>query len=113
MTAQAFVPWKDLKLDVALLGFAILFVLLSFYYDLHQRQHDFFQRSGAVMLVISGYLAYRGLNKYWQKAENSFARGYWLRTSANQQIVDICTLVILIIGTIVGAYGDKVFGFFL
>ena len=113
VTAQAFVPWKDLKLDVALLGFAALFVVLSFCYDLYQHQHDYFQRSGAVMLVISGYLAYRSLNKYWRKAENSFTRGHWLRTSGNQEIIDSCTLAILIIGTVVGGYGDKVFGFFL
>jgi len=109
MTAQASVPWKNLKLDLGLLTLAILIVVVSLIYDLSHGKQDLFQRSGAAMVVIAGYLAYRGLGKYWVKAENSLNRGYWLRTSPNQRIIDFVTLALLIIGTLIAGYGDKIF----
>lgn len=109
MTERAIVPWKNLKMDIFLLVLAIVVVAVSFFYDLSAKEHDYFQRSGAVMTVLSGYLAYRGLNKYWTKSERSFERGYWLRTSKNQTIIDICTLVIAVLGTLIWGYGDIIF----
>jgi len=109
MKAQAVVPWSKLKLDLTLLGSALFFVAFSLWCDLSRGSHNYFQRSGAVMVLISGLLAYRGLNKYWIKAENSFERQYWLRTSRNQQIVDGCALVLSIIGTAIWGYGDLLF----
>ena len=109
MTERAIVHWKDLKMDIFLLLLAITAVAVSFVYDYAAKEHDFFQRSGAVMTVISGYLAYRGLNKYWIKSERSFERGYWLKTSWNQTIIDTCTFVIAVLGTLIWGYGDILF----
>jgi|WetSurMetagenome_2_1015567.scaffolds.fasta_scaffold231781_2 hypothetical protein len=109
MTEQAIVPWKNLKKDIFLLVLAIVVVAVSFFYDLSAKKHDYFQRSGAVMTVLSGYLAYQGLNKYWTKSARSFERGYWLRTSKNQAIIDFCTLVIALLGTLIWGYGDIIF----
>ena len=109
MTEQAIVSLKNLKTDIFLLFFAVLVVAVSFFYDLAAKEHEYFQRSGAVMTVLSGYLAYRGLNKYWIKSERSFDRGYWLKTSKNQNIIDICTLAISVLGTLIWGYGDIIF----
>ena len=110
MTQQADVRWRDLKLDLTLLVSAFVFVGLSLWFDLTHGSHNYFQRSGAVMVLLSGILAYRGLDKYWVKAENSFQRGYWLRTSRNQKIIDGCTLFISIVGTVIWGYGDLIYG---
>jgi hypothetical protein len=109
MTQRAVVPWKELELDIFLLVLPFVPVVVSLLYDLSVKKHDYFQRSGAVMALLAGILAYRGLSKYWIKAENSFARGSWLRTSRNQTIIDFCTLVISILGTLIWGYGDIVF----
>jgi hypothetical protein len=106
---RAFVPWKDLTLDVTLPITPVLFMIASFLYDVASGHHDYFQRSGAVMVFVAGYLAYRSLNKHWLKAESSIKRGVWARTSKNQAIVDGCTLAISILGTIVWGYGDKIY----
>lgn len=109
MTERAFVPWSKLKLDIFLLVLSFAPVVVSFLYDLSVKEHDYFQRSGALMALVAGILAYRGLSKYWIKAENSFNRGHWLQTSKNQTIVDFCTLVISILGTVIWGYGDIFF----
>jgi hypothetical protein len=105
------VPWTQLKLDVFLLLLSLIVVAASLLYDITQKQHDYFQRSGAVMVLLAGILAYRGLSKYWIKAENSFNRGYWLRTSVHQTIVDLSTLAISVLGTAIWGYGDKAFAY--
>ncbi len=109
MTERAVVPWSKLKLDIFLLVLSFVPVVVSLLYDLSVKEHNYFQRSGAVMALVSGILAYRGLSKYWIKAENSFTRGHWLRTSRNQTIIDFCTLVISILGTVIWGYGDMLF----
>lgn len=109
MRYQAYVPWKDLKLDLALLVVPALLMISSLWYDIALGQQDYFQRSGAVMVMVAAYLGYRSLNKYWIKAESSFQRGFWAKTSKNQTIVDRCTLGLLILGTVVWGYGDKIY----
>jgi hypothetical protein len=109
VTGQAYVPWRRLKFDVGLVVVAVAVVLVSFFVDVCMAHHDYFQRSGAVMVLISGYLAYRGLDKCWVKAENSFVRGYWLRTSKNQRLIDSSALVLSLCGTAIWGYGDKLF----
>ena len=106
-TGQAFVPWRDLKLDIVLIALAILVVLFSLGMDIAAGEPDWFQRSGSLMVLFSGVLASRGLNKHWRKSDVSHLRGYWLRTSRNQQIVDGIALVLLITGTLIWGYGDK------
>jgi len=98
---HAYVPWKDLTLDLTLLITPVLFMIASLVCDVAWRHHDYFQRSGAVMVFVAGYLAYRSLNKHWLKAERSIRDGVWARTSKNQVIVDRCTLGISILGTTV------------
>lgn len=109
MTVQAYVPWKDLKLDLALLIGPVLFMIASLVCDIARGHHDYFQRSGAVMVLVAACLAYRSLKKHWLKAESSIRNGVWARTSKNQVIIDVCTLSISILGTIVWGYGDKIY----
>ena len=107
ITGQAYVPWSQLKLDIALVAFGVVAVFVSGLIDFGRSQPDYFARSGALMVLSSAYLAYRGLTKYWAKAENSFIRGYWLRTSQNQQIIDLLALTLSLLGTVIWGYGDK------
>jgi len=109
MTKRAEVKWKDLKIDIIWLCLAVLVVTVSFFYDLIAKEHKYFQISGAVMTALSAYLAYRSLKKHWIKVERSIDRGYWLWTSKPQTIIDICTLVVLVIGTLIWGYGDILF----
>ncbi len=109
MAKQAYVPWKDLKLDLVLLAAPVLFMLGSLGTDIARGHHNYFQRSGAVMVLMAGCLAYRSLRKHWLKVESSIQNGSWLRTSKNQVIVDWCTMLISILGTIVWGYGDEIY----
>ena len=109
MTERAVVPWSKLKLDIFLLVLSFAPVVVSLLYDLSVKKHDYFQRSGAIMALLAGVLAYRGLSKYWIKAENSFSRGYWLRVSRNQIIIDFCTLAISILGTVIWGVWRHIF----
>ena len=109
MTVRAYVPWKDLEFDLALLIAPVLFMIASLVCDIARGHHEYLQRSGAVMVFVAGYLAYRSINKHWVKAESSIKKGVWARTSKNQVIVDRCTLGISILGTIVWGYGDKIY----
>lgn len=106
---QAVVPWSELKLDIALVCLTIAVLTVSLVIDLLRGEHEYFQRGGAVVVLFSAILAYRGLNKYWIKAENSFVRGYWLRVSQNQKRIDFTALILSIIGTAIWGYGDLIY----
>lgn len=77
--------------------------------DLIITKPEWFQRSGALMVLLAGLLAYRSLTRHYQKFFNNMLRGYPLSTSRNQRIVDFLTLVVSILGTLVWGYGDLVF----
>ena len=70
---------------------------------------EWFHRSGAVTVLLSGIVAYRSLSKHYQKLFNLPVRGTVLRTSRNQSIVDRCTLGLSILGTSIWGYGDLLF----
>ena len=106
---QASVPWKDLKFDLLLLVVPLLSMIVSLVYDLKQGHHDYFQRSGAVMVMVAGLLAFRSLKRHWLKAERSVDEGRWARTSKKQVRIDLCTLGLLTFGAIVWGYGDKIY----
>ncbi len=109
MAPQAEVSWREVQRDWLLLLVAVVATVLSLLSDIVRGDHYFFQLSGVVMMVTAAWLAYRSLNKHWIKAERSYKPGYWLRTSSEQKFFDGCTLVILIIGTLVGTYGEEIF----
>ena len=50
---QAYVPWKDLTLDLTLLIAPVLFMIASLVYDVILGGHNYFQRSGAVMVFVA------------------------------------------------------------
>lgn len=106
MTERAVVPWSKLKFDIFLMALPFLVIILSVAIDIYRGHHEFFQRGGAVVVLISAILAYRGLDKYWNKADQSFKRGYWKLVSKNQRKVDLCALAWSIIGTAIWGYGD-------
>ncbi len=109
MARQAKVSWEDVRIDWLLRFVAVASMIASLWSDIVRGYHYYFQLSGGVMLVAAACLAYRSLNKHWIKAERSYKRGYWLRTSSEQKFIDGCTFVMLIIGTIVVTYGEKIF----
>jgi len=109
MTDRAVVTWSELKFDICIMALPILVIAMSLKIDLTRGEQEFFQRAGAVVVLISAILAYKGLNKYWNKADQSFQRDYWLLVSINQRIVDFCALVWSIIGTIIWGYGDLLY----
>ena len=113
MALQAKVFWENVRFDWLLQYVAVAIMVVSLLSDIVRGDHYFFQLSGVVMMVAAAWLAYRSLNKHWIKAERSYKRGYWLRTSSEQKFVDGCTLVILIIGTLVGTYGEEIFQWLL
>jgi hypothetical protein len=51
---QAKVPWGDLLPDVLLLFIGAQAMLLSFIIDACASHHDYFMRSGAIAVLISG-----------------------------------------------------------
>jgi len=109
---RAYVSWGDLIPDVILLGVGIEALVLSLILDVSFHCHDQFSRSGAVAVLTSGILGYRSLTKHYAKffhASQTPERPILL-TSLNQSIIDYCTLALSIVGTMVWAYGDKLFG---
>ena len=109
MADRAVVPWSKLKLDIFIVVLPIPIIVASFRIDSIRGEHEFFQRAGAVVVLISAILAYRGLAKYWNKADQSFKRSYWLPVSKNQRKVDLCALAWSIIGTAIWGYGDMLY----
>jgi hypothetical protein len=108
-SGEADVPWSKLVLDLVLLAIGVLSIVASVVIDIRGHHHDYFARSGAVAVLMSGLLAYRSLTKHYRKLFNLPETNRILRTSRNQAIVDRCTLWLSIVGTLVWAYGDKLF----
>ena len=105
---KAFVPWAMLRSDVALLLGGVLVMAISYTVDSVAMRPDWFARSGAVAVLLSGILAYRSLTRHYRKFFNDSKRGNPLRTSRNQAVVDAAALGLSILGTVVWAYGDKI-----
>jgi len=104
---RAHVPWRELKLEIFLISAGVLIVLFSLALDIRAYHADWFPRSGAVVAFVSAILAYRSLGKHYDKFINAHYRGSPLATSPNQWKVDIITLVLSVVGTLIWAYGDK------
>ena len=107
--AQAYTPWSALCCELVLLALSVAVPMVSFLIDLKVDHPEWFQRSGALMVLSSGLLAYMSLTKHYQKFLNNTLRGYPLKTSRNQTIVDSLTLIVSVLGTLIWGYGDKVF----
>lgn len=106
---QAYVPWSRLTVDVLILAAGFLVAVISCVVDGQAGCSEWFHRSGAVTVLLSGIVAYRSLSKHYEKLFNLPQRGTVLRTSPNQSIVDCCTLGLSILGTVVWGYGDMLF----
>ena len=110
MNTQAEVPLCKFWLDGLVLLGAVAFGLISIFGDIYWWPgFHWFQRSGGVMVICSGYLAYLSLSRHYIKARNSIARGSWWETSKNQKFFDVSALVLSVVGTAVWAYGDFLF----
>jgi hypothetical protein len=72
---QADVPWSQLRMELVLLATGILVPLVSYLIDARAGCHDWFARSGAVAVLISGYVGYRSLTKHYNKFFNDTERG--------------------------------------
>lgn len=106
---QADVPWSELCCELVLVVCSIAAPLVSFLVDTKIERPEWFQRSGALMVLFAGLLAYKSLTKHYRKFFNNTLRGYPLKPSRNQVIVDFLTLIISVLGTVIWGYGDKVF----
>jgi len=103
------VPWSRLRFDLLLIAAAIAAPVASYLCDAVHGCHDWFARSGAVTVLLTAYLGYRSLAKHYEKFFLNTATGTALRTSPNQRTIDRLTIVLAIGGTLVWAYGDKLF----
>ncbi len=106
---RADVRWSQLWFDLLLLGAAIAAPVVSYLCDAAHGCHDWFARSGALTVLLAGYLGYRSLGKHYEKFFRNTERASALRTSPNQRLVDQLTIGLAIGGTLVWAYGDKLF----
>lgn len=106
---EAATPWTELSYEIVLLVLSGVVPTVSLLVDLNIAKPEWFQRSGAVMVLLAGLLAYRSLTRHYRKFFNDTLRGYPLRTSPNQRKVDSWTLFVSVLGTLVWAYGDLVF----
>ena len=101
---RAMVPWQAVMLDISLLFFAALAPIVFYKIDLSNNESDLFQRSGSLTIIIAAIVAYRSLNKHYNKI---FYKST-LRTSLKQLCIDILAILLTIIGTLIWAYGDKI-----
>jgi hypothetical protein len=91
------------------LAIGALAMMVSALIDVCAECHDYFARSGAVAVLAGAIVAYRSLSKHYQKLFNVPQTHRVLLTSRNQRIIDFWTLALSIMGTLVWAYGDKLF----
>ena len=108
--ARAKTDWGKLWIDIAVFVLAAAFMLFCYLIDASAGRANWFHRSGAVAVLLSGVLAYRSLVRHYTKFFNAEVRGHVLRTSRGQQWVDGLTLLLSVLGTVVWGYGDKLFG---
>jgi len=106
---RAYVPWSQLWFDLLLLGAAVVAPVASYLCDAAHGCHDWFARSGAITVLLAGYLGYRSLGRHYEKFFRNTERESALRTSANQHLIDRLTIGLAIGGTLIWAYGDKLF----
>src|SRR5881397_1775014 len=106
---RAKTEWRKLWIDITLFVLAMAFMLLCYWSDVSAGRPDWFHRSGAVAVLLSGVLAYRSLGRHYEKFFNAEVRGHVLRTSRGQLWLDGLTLVLSVLGTAVWGYGDKLF----
>ena len=109
MSERMFVPWDALKYDIFLALLPVIIIGSSLGTDIARNAHNFFQRSGALVVIVAVYLGARGLNKYWVKADKSIKRGYWAQVSRNQEILDITAIFWSVTGTFIWGYGDMLY----
>jgi hypothetical protein len=107
--SQAVVSWRELRSETLLLSAGVLAMAVSFAADAVRHQHEYFARSGAIAVFLSGLVAFRSLNKHYRKFLNYSDLSQVPKTSRNQRIIDWLTLWLSIIATLVWAYGDLVF----
>jgi hypothetical protein len=105
---RAYTPWSELACELVLVALSLTVPTLSCLFSSSAHRSEWFQRSGALMVLFAGCLAYRSLTKHYQKFYNNSIRGFPLSTSRNQTIVDVLTLLVSIFGTLIWGYGDKV-----
>jgi len=105
---RAQTAWCELWLDIALLVVGCLVPLVSLAIDIHLSRCDWFQRSGAVTVLLAALVGYRSLSKHYYKFYlNAKLKREPLWTSRNQSTVDCAALVLSLIGTAIWGYGDK------
>jgi hypothetical protein len=61
---QANKPWIELWLDFVLIGVALFAWMICLTVDWSIGEHEWFQRSGAIMVVCAGLLGYQSLERH-------------------------------------------------
>lgn len=106
---QAHKTWWELRWDVVFSVLAIIAPIVFFVIDVKIEDPDWFGRSGSAMVLLAGILGYRSLTRHYQKFFNADDRGHVLTTSQKQKIIDMFTLAIAAVGTVIWGYGNLVF----
>ena len=110
---RAHVPWRELKVDVLLISLGVIIPIVSLIRDAQKHQPDWFPRSGAVAALAGAVVAFRSLAKHYNKFLTALAESRSApTTSLNQHRLDILAFVLSVTGTVIWAYGDKLFRFF-
>jgi hypothetical protein len=113
-------PWEIVRpiiLDIGLFIIMLAFTIASFYASVYTWKHDteWFQRSGAIMVLIAAIIEYRHLNEYkvhYQQAAMSggISRGWHLSILIKSRtVIGRLAIYCLVIGTVVWGYGDMPF----
>lgn len=83
-SGRAQVSWCELVPDIVLLAIGAQAMVISLVIHICANCHDYFARSGAIAVLMSGVLAYRSLTKHYEKLFNLPQTGTILRTSRNR-----------------------------
>lgn len=109
---QPEVPSESIRLDWALIFLSYLILIIALIVDIKKmamdQKPDWFSRAGGVTVVIAAFLANRSLKKHHIKYLKNTQREKAWDTSAAQKRIDNNSLILMIIGTLVWALGDKV-----
>lgn len=103
--------------DIGFLLFAVVPTVVSFFIDIQNGSHEWFQRSGSLMVLFAVGLEFRQTSSCSIKESKTvFSEGVAVATGGEmpkiRRILHLAAIFLIAIGTAIWGYGDVAFKYF-